>query len=728
MLSSVTWTEFSSHRADTKWQRTSTWADLIERIRTGRGRTKADCPWLKLAAFGDERTAAKSLRHDANVVQLYGIEGDYDGEQVQPEEALAKLEAAGIRALVYTSPSHAPQKPRWRVLAPLSHPMPPDARSALLARINGVLGGILSSESFTLSQSYYFGRTDDAPDYRVLVTFDDPDEGLCVDELDELDEIAIGKPVNGRKVNGHDHETPRPGEHVFADKVRELGRKLKTGDGRREMLKSFIASRSARGLRGDDLRLLVEGIAVRYFDAADPFTDADVDGLIQWANTKDEDLREEQRRRAQEIGDGTADAPPLAELMTLDEMHEQMVFISDGARVAWRARPYITLPVSEFKLHTKASETKVHSKSYPSADLWLQSPARITTHTLTFRPGHPEFTTDPEGAPALNLWRPRERPPSTASPQPFLDHVTYLVPDRAERERFLDWLAHTEQFPGVLPHTHYLMVTKQTGIGRNWLASVLARVWAGATRLGFDLIGAMQSGFNGPLSRRLLVIVDELKAADTGYGSAQHAQQLKAMLTTEHRTINPKYGRMHVEYNCARWLMLSQHYDALPLERADRRVIVITNPPERKPVEYYRHLYSLLDDADFINAVAQYLATRNIEGFNPSEPAPLTESKQKAIEASMSDVERALIELRNGTRARLMTSSAIGEYLESCGVRVLQGRGLAAAYAAAGLVPCTRMVTLYGKKHRVVALRDADELKDAPREHLLAVLRESCDD
>jgi hypothetical protein len=139
----------------------------------------------------------------------------------------------------------------------------------------------------------------------------------------------------------------------------------------------------------------------------------------------------------------------------------------------------------------------------------------------------------------------------------------------------------------------------------------------------------MNSGFNGPLSRRLLVIVDELKAADSGYGAVNHAQQLKAMLTTEHRGINPKYGRQHVEFNCARWLMFSQHYDALPLEHADRRVIVITNPTERRPVEYYRHLYSLLDDAAFINAVAQHLAHRDIYDFNPSEPAPLTESKKK---------------------------------------------------------------------------------------------------
>ena len=372
-------------------------------------------------------------------------------------------------------------------------------------------------------------------------------------------------------------------------------------------------------------------------------------------------------------------------------------------------------------MQTKASETRVGNKHVLTADLWVADARRITTHTLTFRPGHGEFTTDPEGVQALNLWQPRMRAASSASAEPFLQHVDYLVPDAAERARFLDWLAHVEQKPGVLPHTAYLMVASQTGIGRNWLASLLARVWAGATRLGFDLVGAMQSGFNGPLSRRLLVIVDELKAADTGYGAVNHAQQLKSMLTTEHRTINPKFGRMHVEFNCARFLMLSQWYDALPLERSDRRVIVITNPTEHKAADYYRRL-ALLDDASFVAAVAQWLGARDISRFNPHLPAPMSASKVKAIESCVSDIERALIDLRDGSDAPLMTSSAITEWLADCGVAKPHARALHAAYAAVGFVRCKPVVLITGKRYRVVALRDAGLYRDASRADLCRVL------
>ena len=281
----VQWTEFGSVAAGEAWHRSGTWAALIERIRSaGSYPTKAACPWLKLATFGNARSSKGSLRHDGNVLQISGIEGDYDGEVMQPEEALRRLEAAHVRCAIYTSPSHTALKPRWRVLAPCSGPLPAGARAALLARINGVLGGVLSGESFTLSQAYYFGQVAGV-DYRVLVAFDDPDEGHFIDDLDALDDLAAGK--GKPAISGVGTDGARPGEAMFSDAVAARGRPLRTGDGRRELLKAYIASRSARGLRGDDIKVLVDGIASRYFDPADPPSERDIDGLVQWAKTKD---------------------------------------------------------------------------------------------------------------------------------------------------------------------------------------------------------------------------------------------------------------------------------------------------------------------------------------------------------------------------------------------------------------------------------------------------------
>lgn len=435
-------------------------------------------------------------------------------------------------------------------------------------------------------------------------------------------------------------------------------------------------------------------------------------------------IKKEQRQRSQTIGEGID--VPMPQLMTLQEMREQLVFISDGSRVALRGSPHTVLPFGEFRKHAGASKTAQGKRMVLTADVWAEDDARITVHTVTFRPGGAEFDVNPDGVSSLNLWVPRSRPLSDADVEPFLEHVAYLVPDTRERVRFLDWLAHLEQRPGELPHTHYLMITPQTGIGRNWLASLLARVFPGECRLGFDLAGMLNSGFNGPLSRRTLVVVDELKAADSGYSAANHAQQLKAMLTTEVRTINPKFGRVHHEHNVARFLMFSQHDDALPLEKYDRRVIVIDNPTERRSPAYYADLYAKLDDPDFIAGVAQYLVRRDIAGFNPSEPAPVSEAKQRAIRATMSDVEQVLAALRDGTTKPVMKASEITEFLIDHGVARPNGRAMSSAYKAVGFVPCDKLASVHGKQHHVVALRDVELYKGMSSADLARCLNGEC--
>lgn len=272
----IVWTRFTSASATSKKELQHAWRELGEHIRnSGPYPAKSLCPWIKLATFGEARTNKASLRSNDNVLQLSGVEGDYDDEQIQPEEAIKRLERAGIRAMVYTSPSHTPEKPRWRVLAPLSSQHPKHTRSSLLARINGALGGILTSESFTLSQSYYYGRVQGQTEYLVLYTFDDPEDGECVDLLDELDQIAIVAQPVGMQEDGE-----RIAAHDLASVVNQLGRKLRTKDGRRELLKRYIGDRSRRGLNSDELSVLVKDACNRYFDASDPVDWSNINEII----------------------------------------------------------------------------------------------------------------------------------------------------------------------------------------------------------------------------------------------------------------------------------------------------------------------------------------------------------------------------------------------------------------------------------------------------------------
>jgi hypothetical protein len=134
-----------------------------------RAPTKGALPLIKLATFGDRRSDKGALRHDGNLDSVSGLEGDYDAGEVSPREGAERLRKAGISALIYTTPSHTSDAPRWRVLAPLAQAVSPAEREALCARLNGALCGILAPESFTASQSYYFGTVEGAAPPEVIL-------------------------------------------------------------------------------------------------------------------------------------------------------------------------------------------------------------------------------------------------------------------------------------------------------------------------------------------------------------------------------------------------------------------------------------------------------------------------------------------------------------------------------------------------------------------------------
>lgn len=163
--------------------------ELSEQIESEVADKKELLTWVKLAKFGKAKSEKGSLRHDANVIGITGCEGDYDSGKISFSAAATLLREANIGCLICTTPSHTPDLPRWRVFAPTSHELSPDARYQLVARINGALGGVLSAESFTLSQSYYMGHLNNGGEFRIELI-----EGRYIDLCSDLDARAVGRP------------------------------------------------------------------------------------------------------------------------------------------------------------------------------------------------------------------------------------------------------------------------------------------------------------------------------------------------------------------------------------------------------------------------------------------------------------------------------------------------------------------------------------------------------
>lgn len=152
--------------------------------------TKAACPLISLARYGDRRSDKNSLRHDANILATTGLTGDYDQGDMPPSEAAAILELAGVSAVIATTPRHGTLGNRWRAIVPFAQERTAAERHVLMGKLNALLGGVLATESFTASQSFYFGRVQGAP-YEVHIA-----SGMPIDQAPGIDQIRpVGPPA-----------------------------------------------------------------------------------------------------------------------------------------------------------------------------------------------------------------------------------------------------------------------------------------------------------------------------------------------------------------------------------------------------------------------------------------------------------------------------------------------------------------------------------------------------
>jgi hypothetical protein len=257
----ITYTLFPDVTPRDKTERTDVpWTELVARIvKAAVYLRKADCPLISLAEYGDALSEAGCIRHAANVRRIFGVELDYDGEEMPPEEAAALLAGAALECVLYTSPSHTEQRPRWRALFPLSEPALPDERATLVARANRVLKGGASRESFTLSQSFYIGRIRGA----LYVAI--PIHGRTVDQAADLEPLYFTG----------DGSTGKTKVSTVTDA--ELRERFRSGDGRYEAMLSLSARWAARGMSAPDIAanltaLLEQGNTTKNADGIDLLT------------------------------------------------------------------------------------------------------------------------------------------------------------------------------------------------------------------------------------------------------------------------------------------------------------------------------------------------------------------------------------------------------------------------------------------------------------------------
>ncbi|SFU74013.1 hypothetical protein SAMN05216339_10969 [Nitrosomonas eutropha] len=322
----------------------------------------------------------------------------------------------------------------------------------------------------------------------------------------------------------------------------------------------------------------------------------------------------------------------------LDGMLANLVYISELDRISSLSNPKMSVSLAGARTHFASCKTDVGGagviKPKPTIDLWREHPARITLATKTFRAGAGPLCKDPEGQAALNSWRDFEYDESLAGADisPFREHVGYLFGDVAETH--LDWLAHAIQKPGELPHYGWVHISQETGKGRGMYGGFLVQgVFSGYGVAGVDLTSLLSSDFNSPIAEKIIATVDEVKTGSKW----EYKERLKSLINEQTRIINTKGVRQYQEYNACRWVIFSNHEDAVALDHTDRRFWVVVHELDTKPPEHYTGIIPWFNDGRNAGAVRLWLRDRDIRGFNPGQRPPLDEAKLKVIEANKSE-------------------------------------------------------------------------------------------
>lgn len=425
------------------------------------------------------------------------------------------------------------------------------------------------------------------------------------------------------------------------------------------------------------------------------------------------------------VMDEIPDNPPQ---LTIDEMLERFRYIEKSTAIV-DAKTGVIYPSDTVasKKFTSSVTTIAGAddkpKQLPTFKLWFSDPRRVDRQNVNWLPNGDEKlrSLDHPGQSDYNLWRGFIVPQYAEQMrqdinlreswlQAWRAHLAFLVPIESERIRFEQWIAHMIQRPEELPHTAYLMWTETQGVGRNLLATMICRVLMGYVLPNVELAKLLDASFNSQLSRKLLVIVDEIKEGGDSRERYKRENQIRQVITADTRQINEKNVKERTEHARVRWLFYSNHPDALPFSNTDRRIIVIKNPDATASNEYYDQIIATMDRPEFVAALFAHLKWGvSIESFKAGEHAPMNEAKKAAIRSMENPVVSDLKEMAatmqadsivSGTSITATLAMDYGTSTDS-----FNSRTWASYLKSAGFVQIPHKIKLFGKAEMVYIVR-----------------------
>ena len=344
------------------------------------------------------------------------------------------------------------------------------------------------------------------------------------------------------------------------------------------------------------------------------------------------------------------------------EHHEELTALNNELAIIEDPTEYYMLSTGTFinyqKLINAAMSDRIinvvnangETKEINAVTLWTRWPLRRKHKKLTYSPGQQSVLDDT----SLNIWTGWGSEPIKGDvslwdkllDNTFKDHDT-------EKKWFEQWCAYPIQYPVMKMYSAAMLFSIKQGVGKTLLGYTLGKIYGEnfAEIKDDDLHGA----FNAWAQNKQFILADEVSSSNR----KRDADRLKQLVTRERIQINNKFQPQYFLDDLINYLFVSNHPDAVYIEKFDRRFFIHEISGNAMPRSFFTKYDKWYKSVEGINALHYYML-HNVDtsGFDPLGPALETKSRSSMRGMASSDLEHWVHELFENPIATLSRSSS----------------------------------------------------------------------
>ncbi len=230
--------------------------------------------------------------------------------------------------------------------------------------------------------------------------------------------------------------------------------------------------------------------------------------------------------------------------------------------------------------------------------------------------------------------KPKKDPEKAALALELLASLCFSEPNSEELFQWvLRWLAYPLQHPGAKMQTALLFFGEKQGTGKSlFFEGIIKPIYGEYGATGGQ--NQLDSTYTVWRSQKLFVLFEEILSRQDKYSSIG---LIKHMITGRTQPISQKFKDDRDEANHMNTVMLSNEFQAVPLEPHDRRFCVADVRTDLDPVLLGK-IKAVLDDG-LIEAFYAFLLEYPLGDFNPHTWPPMTAAKERVISFGRPDWE-----------------------------------------------------------------------------------------